>query len=63
VTFNWTLQEFATAVAVGQSANGGIPRFIRVAIVHAADHETLYGGIEKRSHQLQGRAHDSGAIP
>ena len=62
VTFCGTLQELAAAVAVGQSASGGIPRFIRMAIAYTADHETLCGGIARCSHRLQGRARDREAI-
>jgi len=61
-TFCGTLQELAAAVAVGQSASGGIPRFIRMAIVHTADHETPCGRIARCFHRLQGRARDRGAI-
>lgn len=63
VTFCGTLQELAAAVAVGQSASGGIPRCIRMAIVHTADHETLCGGIARCFHRLQGRARDREAVP
>ena len=62
VTFNGTLREFAKAVAVGRLANSRILRFIPMATAHTADRRALYGGIEKRSHRLQGRAHNSEAI-
>ena len=62
MTFRGTLQELAAAVAVGQPASGGIPRFIRMAIVHTADHETLCDGTARCSHRLQGRARNREAI-
>ena len=62
MTFDGTLQAFATAVAVGQLANGGILRFIRMAIVRTADHGTLYRDIEECPHRLLRRARDSEAV-
>lgn len=62
VTFNGTLPAFATAVAVGRSANSRILRFIPMATAHPAGHESLYGGIEICSRRLQGRAPNSEAI-
>ena len=62
VTFSGALNAFATAVAVRPSASGRTLRFIRMAIVHTAGHQTLYGGIKKCPHRLQGRAHNSEAV-
>lgn len=62
-TFNGPLREFATAEAAGRLANGRILRFIPMVTAHTADRRALYAGVEKCSHRLQGRAHNSEAIP
>lgn len=62
MAFRETLREVAMAVAVVRSASGGIPRFMRVAIVHIAIHEAPRGSSDECSRRLQGRARNTEAI-